>query len=86
MDDLRDLAITRKVDELGRIILPSEARKTLNIGTGDSFSMFVDEANDLLILKPTDLKCTFCGATENLKSYAKRNICSDCLDSIKNIQ
>ena len=86
MDNFKDLGITRKVDELGRIVLPSEARKTLNVGTGDSFSIFVDEANDLLILKPAEVKCTFCGATENLRSHAKRNICPDCLDSIKNIQ
>ena len=85
MDNLRGLEITRKVDELGRIVLPIEVRKSLNIGIGDSFSISVNEANDLLILKPTEIKCTFCGALENLKSHLKHNICPDCLDSIKSI-
>ena len=85
MDNLKDLSITRKIDELGRVVLPMEARKVLNINTDDCLSIFVDEINELLILKSADSKCIFCGATENLKSHAKRNICPDCLSSIKNI-
>ena len=85
MDNLKDLGIVRKVDELGRVVLPSELRKDFNINVGDGLSLYIDKINNLIILKPSEAKCTYCGTLENLKAFVKHSICTDCIEGIKNL-
>ena len=85
MDNLKDTGIVRRLDELGRVVLPIEVRRSINMDAKDAFSVFVDTENKAIVLKPVEAKCTLCGAIENLKNHGTGYICNDCVKSIKNL-
>ncbi|MBR5468383.1 MAG: AbrB/MazE/SpoVT family DNA-binding domain-containing protein, partial [Firmicutes bacterium] len=64
---MKSTGIVRKVDELGRIVLPIELRRSLNIDIKDSLEIFVDE--DKIILKKYEPADIFTGAMEDLIDY-----------------
>ena len=72
--------MVRKVDELGRIVLPIELRRTLNIDTKDPVEIYVDEEE--VILKKYEPACIFCGEAEDTKEYRGKLICSGCLEDM----
>lgn len=79
---MKSTGIVRKVDELGRIVLPIELRRTLDIEIKDSIEIYVE--NDSIILKKYEPTCIFCGNSNNLTVYKDKNVCLDCLKDIKN--
>jgi len=76
---------TRKIDELGRVVLPSELRKKLKWGTGDSVSVMEKDGEVIFKLfeKCDGPKCTFCGVAESALKLDGSDICSNCLERIK---
>lgn len=64
---MKSTGIVRKVDELGRIVLPIELRRTLNINEKDSLEIFVD--NDRIVLQKYEPACIFCGNADNIINY-----------------
>lgn len=79
---MKSTGIVRKVDELGRIVLPIELRRTLNIDIKDSIEIYVD--NSTIVLKKYEPTCVFCGESEEVTTYKDKNVCKKCLDEIKN--
>ena len=77
---MKATGIVRKVDELGRIVIPKELRKTMYIKEGDPMEIFTDE--DSIILKKYAPFCIFCGSPRNIVSYNNKNICSECAKKI----
>ncbi len=75
--------IVRKVDELGRIVLPKELRVTLNIKEKDPLEIYVDE-NDKIVLKKYEPACIFCGSMDGIINYKGHNICRKCLEQLDN--
>ena len=75
--------IVRKVDELGRIVLPIELRRTLEIAERDSLEIYVEGST--IILKKYEPACIFCGDAKDVVNYKGRNICRTCLDEMKKI-
>ncbi|MGM9613838.1 MAG: AbrB/MazE/SpoVT family DNA-binding domain-containing protein, partial [Butyricicoccus sp.] len=69
--------IVRKVDELGRIVLPIELRRTLDIEVKDALEIYVDGAQ--IILKKYEPACIFCGNAKDIVNYKGKNICRECL-------
>lgn len=69
--------IVRKVDELGRIVLPKELRNTLNIKEKDPLEIYVDEGRRI-VLKKYEPACIFCGSMNDIVSYKGYNVCHDC--------
>lgn len=78
---MRSSAITRQLDALGRVVIPIEMRRNLNIENRDSVEIYSE--NDSIIIKKAGESCVFCGCTENLLSFKDRNICSECLSQLK---
>ena len=74
---MKSTGIVRKVDELGRIVMPIELRRTLNINEKDSLEIFVD--NDRIVLQKYEPACIFCGNADNIINYKGRNICEECI-------
>jgi len=76
---------TRKIDELGRVVLPSELRKKLNLSTGDSVSVMEKDGEIIFKLfeKCQGQKCTFCGVAESALQLDGSDICGNCLEKIK---
>ena len=80
---MKSTGIVRKVDELGRIVLPIELRRTLDIAEKDAIEIYVD--GESIILKKYEPTCIFCGDAKDVVNYKGRNICRTCLDEMKKI-
>ena len=78
---MKTTGIVRKIDELGRIVLPIELRRTLGIGERDSIEIYVDGAS--IILKKYKTSCIFCAENENLVEFKGKSICPACLIQLK---
>ena len=68
--------MARKVDDLGRIVLPIELRRLHGIRTGDSLEISVD--GDAIVLRRLAKGCVFCGAEDGLSTFRDRPICDGC--------
>ena len=79
---MKSTGIVRKVDELGRIVLPIEMRRTLDIAEKDALEIYVD--GDNIILRKYQPACIFCDSMKNVISFQGKNICSDCMEKLKN--
>jgi len=77
---MKSTGIVRKIDELGRIVLPIELRRTLGIESKDSVEIFVDQ--DAVILKKFKRSCVFCGDGEDLIEYKDKPICQNCKNEL----
>jgi transcriptional pleiotropic regulator of transition state genes len=73
---MKSTGIVRKVDELGRVVIPIELRRTLGIDVKDALEIYVDGAN--VILKKYEPACIFCGNSNNNSSFMNKNVCEDC--------
>lgn len=78
---MKATGIVRKVDELGRIVLPIELRRTLNIEVRDPIEIFVDE--ETILLKKYTPACIICGESDNLVEYRGKKICRSCIKSLE---
>ena len=79
---MKSLGIVRKVDELGRIVLPISIRQTMDINEKDSLEIFTDE--NRIILQKYSPSCIFCGDADNIVFFNGKRICAKCLEEIKN--
>ncbi len=80
---MKSIGIVRKIDDLGRIVLPIELRRVLNIDEGSSLEIFVE--NEKIILKKYQTSCTFCGENNNTSEYRGYTICADCLANLRKL-
>lgn len=80
--NLKSTGIVRKVDELGRIVLPIELRRTLDIAEKDSLEIYVDGST--IILKKYEPACIFCDDAKNVINYKGKNVCPNCIEELKN--
>ena len=74
---MKSTGIVRKVDELGRIVLPIELRRTLGIEEKDRIEIFVD--GESIILRKYQPACIFCDNAKDIIKYKGKNICPDCI-------
>ena len=79
---LKSTGIVRKVDELGRVVIPIELRRTLGIDVKDSLEIYVD--SERIILKKYEPACLFCGNADNVKHYKGRIVCHECIKEMAN--
>ncbi|MCH5323718.1 MAG: AbrB/MazE/SpoVT family DNA-binding domain-containing protein [Eubacterium sp.] len=80
---MKSTGIVRKVDELGRIVIPIELRRTLDIDIKDSLEIYVED--DRIILKKYAPACSFCNNASDIQQFKGKNICSECLEDLKRI-
>jgi transcriptional pleiotropic regulator of transition state genes len=78
---LKSTGIVRKVDELGRVVIPIELRRTLNIEEKDSLEIYVD--GEHIILKKYEPACIFCSNAKDIQVYKGKNICPSCMSELK---
>ena len=80
---MKATGIVRKVDELGRIVLPIELRRTLNIEIKDPLEIYVD--GESIMLKKYQPACVFCGSSDNIKQRKGKNVCSKCVEELQKL-
>ena len=78
--NMKSTGIVRKLDELGRITLPIELRRNLNISERDPLEIFVDD--ERIILKKYQPCCVFCNSADDVRTIKGKNICGECLKEI----
>lgn len=77
---MKSTGIVRKVDELGRIVLPIELRRTLDIAEKDSLEIYVDD--ECIILRKYQPACIFCDNARDVVVYKGKNICRECIKAL----
>lgn len=77
---MKSTGIVRKVDELGRIVLPIEMRRTLDIAEKDTLEVYVE--GDSIILRKYQDACVFCDSVRGLINYKGRCVCPDCIAAL----
>ena len=80
---MKSTGVIRQMDSLGRIVLPIELRRVLEIGTKDMVEIFVDGKS--IILRKYEPDCLFCGSFLGLVSYNDKNICRRCLSELNQL-
>ena len=79
---MKSIGIVRKVDELGRIVLPIELRRTLNIAEKDALEIYVD--SNMIVLKKYEPCCVFCGDSRDIAVFKDKNVCRACAQEMQN--
>ena len=78
---MKSTGIVRKIDELGRVVLPIELRRTMNLEVRDPVEIFME--GDSIVLRKYEASCLFCGGIRQLTVFRGKQICSDCLRQLK---
>ena len=81
---MKAIGMYRKVDDLGRIVLPAELRKLYGIGEGDRLEIYVDDGT--IVLSKIEEACTLCGGEERLVDIRGHKVCVNCRRDIASIQ
>ncbi len=81
---MKQTGIIRRLDALGRVVIPKELRTTLQIDTKDGLEIFT--AEDTIILRRYEPLCYICGGSEGLKHYRDNRICSDCIKEARKLR
>ncbi len=78
---MKSTGVVRKVDELGRIVLPIEIRKVLDIKERDGIEIFID--SDQIILQKYQPSCIFCDNVDNIVYFNNKRVCASCVEKLK---
>lgn len=78
--NMKATGIVRKVDELGRIVIPIELRRNLGIEVRDPLEIYVDE--DTILLKRYNPLCILCGESDDLVEYKGKKVCRKCIEKM----
>ncbi|MBQ3275489.1 MAG: AbrB/MazE/SpoVT family DNA-binding domain-containing protein [Oscillospiraceae bacterium] len=78
---MKATGIVRKIDELGRVVLPIELRRTMNLEVRDPVEIFLD--GDSIVLRKYEAACLFCGGIHNLTTFRGKQICGECLRQLQ---
>ena len=81
---MKSTGIVRRVDELGRVVIPIELRNQFDISEKDPIEIYVDGST--IILKKYEPNCVFCGNTKSLISYKDKLVCSKCAEKLSNFE
>ena len=78
---MKSTGIVRKVDELGRIVLPIELRRTLDIAEKDSLEIYTDGTS--IVLKNYQPSCVFCDESKDIRVFRDKNVCTKCIQQLQ---
>lgn len=81
---MKATGIVRKVDDMGRIVLPIELRRSMDIEEGTPLEIYVEKGR--VVLRPCRQTCIFCGGEEGVAEYKNRNICAACRQALARIE
>jgi len=83
MRKVKATGITRRIDDLGRIVIPKELRKTLGIEPGTPIEIYTEE--DTIILKKFENRCVLCGSTADVAEIKGKKVCNSCIEELKQL-
>lgn len=74
---MKPVGIVRQIDGLGRVVIPKELRRILDVSEGDSFELFIED--NTIIMRKYQPACLICGNAKNIVTFKGRNFCPDCI-------
>ncbi len=77
---MKSTGIIRRVDELGRIVIPMEVRQIFGINTKEPLEIYTD--GDKIVLSKHEKDCTFCGSIKNIRLFKGRKVCAKCITTL----
>ena len=80
---MKSTGIVRRMDDLGRVVILIELRRTLDIAEKDPLEIYVD--GNMIVLKKYEPACIFCGDAKNIVTYKSRNVCAACVKAMKTL-
>ncbi len=80
---MKSTGIVRKVDELGRVVIPIELRRTMGIDEKDALEIYVD--NEKIILRKYEPACIFCGNAADIQDYRGKRVCKECARNMTDV-
>ena len=80
---MKSIGIVRKVDGLGRVVIPKELRKTMDINTQDPMEIYVEGNN--IIFKKYSPGCSFCNSMEETIEFKGQTLCKNCISKLKDM-
>ena len=78
---MKTTGIRRKVDDLGRVVIPASMRRSLGIGVGDEVEITIED-DRLVLVKPSE-RCTFCGSEHELGEFRDKVVCWSCTAALR---
>ncbi len=78
---MKSTGSVRKIDELGRIVIPKSVRETLDIPTDTPLEIFTDE--DRIVIQKYQPSCIFCDSADNIVFFNKKRVCENCIKKLK---
>jgi len=75
-----DTGMVRKIDDLGRIVVPAETRRLFNIQEGDQLAIAVED--DAIVIRKLDASCTFCGTSTDVAAFRGKGVCASCRNEL----
>lgn len=80
---MKATGIVRRIDDLGRVVIPIELRRTLGVEEKDPMEIYVQE--DMVIFKKFQPGCVFCGNVEEVRTHQGKAICTNCITSLQTV-
>ena len=77
---MKSTGIVRRVDQLGRVVIPKELRRTLGIAEKDGLEIFMD--SDRIIFQKYEPACIFCDSADDVVNFKNKNICGECFSEM----
>ena len=77
---MRSVGTARRIDQLGRVVVPAELRKILGIRKGDLLDIHVEEGR--LVLLKIEPECVICGNADNLRTLHDKHVCKGCASEL----
>lgn len=74
--------MVRKIDDLGRVVVPAETRRLFSIKEGDQLAISVE--GDAIMLRKLEATCTFCGSTTDVVVFKEKGLCAGCRSELAN--
>jgi transcriptional pleiotropic regulator of transition state genes len=79
---MKSTGIVRKVDPLGRIVIPIEVRRSLDIEDSDGLEIYIERDRIILSKYQRKSECVFCGSTSKLSDFKSKTVCERCLSAV----
>lgn len=71
-----NIGMVRKIDDLGRVVVPAETRRLFNIHEGDELAISVE--SDAIVIRKLEAVCVFCGESADVSAFRSRGVCAKC--------
>lgn len=81
---MKSIGVSRPVDNLGRIVIPIELRRGMDISQGDLIEIYTQ--GEYIVLEKCKKSCVFCGSNDVSIEYEEKLLCENCFDKLQNIK